>query len=96
MRKDLRNDMTKSMVTITPGCNVLKELVGFTFGKVQIGNDTSIDNWYIRADKIVENVTISRDVRFDDGTYYISKEYISRIEPITVEIREGRSVKLMQ
>ena len=95
MRKDLRNNMAKSMVTITPGCNVLKELVGYTFGKVQIGNDTSIDNWYIRADKTVENVTISRDVRFDDDTYYIGKEYVSQIVPRIVEILEGRSKKLL-
>ena len=80
--------MSKVKEMLNVDVSLLEALVGYTIGEVLTGTDASGDGWFMRADKTIENVTISREFSYDgeENTYFISNEYVSEIAPRTVEI----------
>jgi len=77
-----------TVMAVNADVSALEELVGYTIGEVLTETDASGDGWSMRADKTIENVTISRELSYngEEDTYYISNEYILEIAPRVVEI----------
>jgi len=65
----------KVFIEVTP--DIFHQLIGYTVGEVSEGkNDV-----FIRFDKQVDNVYISREILMDDDGMHVSEDYVLDIIP---------------